>query len=597
MSQIQEDIIEHIRKENDIVEVIEEYVRLKKQGKNYFGLCPFHDEKSPSFSVTKEKQIFHCFGCGKGGNVITFLMEKETFTFREAIEYLAQRINYTLPETNRRQSSLSNEDKSVLEAHDWLTKYYHHLLKFSGEGKNGLQYFTDRGIDEATINTFQLGFAPADSKFTTQFLEEKGFHLQFLVKNGLLSTSDNQHFNDIFRGRVIFPIKNHLGKTVAFGGRAIKGEQPKYLNSKEHALFQKSQLLYNFDLAKNHIRKQNSVIIFEGYMDVIAAYQAEVKNGVATLGTALSNHQAKLLNRYAEEVILCYDADDAGMQATYDAAKLFQPLGTNIKVANLKAGMDPDDYIRQYGTTSFKENVIEQSDSYFKFYMKFKRKDFNLSVDSERIAYVQHMVEQLATIENRIEREYYIKDLANEFHLSTDIIQHDVDKQLKRNFRSNKDNSSQNRNTTTRQPTYHTILPAHMKAERHLIAYMFKHPYIVEKVQEQIGIQFNINEHSIIVTHLYGLFEEYGEVNVSQLIDKIEDERIKTIVTEIAMIAISDTVSETEINDYITLIQNEATDGARLRYLEQKLKETTDAIEAVRIGAEIIELSKQLNIR
>src|SRR5699024_5306199 len=230
MSQIHEDVIEHLRKENDIVEVIEEYVQLKKQGKNYFGLCPFHDEKSPSFSVTKEKQIFHCFGCGKGGNVISFLMEKESMSFIEAIEYLADRINYTLPQTNRKQPSLSSDQKSILEAHDWLTKYYHHLLKFSEEGKNGLTYFAERGIDEATINEFQLGFAPLDSEFTTQFLEEKGFHLQFLVKNGLLTTSDNQHFNDIFRGRVIFPIKNHRGQAIGFGGRAIHGEQPKYLN-------------------------------------------------------------------------------------------------------------------------------------------------------------------------------------------------------------------------------------------------------------------------------------------------------------------------------------------------------------------------------
>lgn len=597
MSQIQEEVIEHIRQENDIVEVIEEYVQLKKQGKNYFGLCPFHDEKSPSFSVTKEKQIFHCFGCGKGGNVISFLMEKEAMSFIEAIEYLADRINYQLPETSRKQTSLSSDEQGILQAHDWLTKYYHHLLKFSEEGKKGLTYFTERGIDENTINEFQLGFAPSDSKFTTQFLEEKGFHLQFLVKNGLLTTSDNQHFNDIFRGRVIFPIKNHRGQAVAFGGRAIADEQPKYLNSKEHALFQKGNLLFNFDLAKNHIRKKSSVIIFEGYMDVIAAYQAGVKNSVATLGTALSMFQAKLLKRYVDEVILCYDADDAGKQATYEAAQLFQQLNTPIKVAALKDGMDPDDYIQTYGAKAFEENVIGQANTYFRFYMNYKRKEFNLSLDSERIAYIELMVEQLAKIESTIEREYYIKDLAAEFHLSTDIIQHDVEQHAKRNFQPNKDNSYQNRNTTIKQPTNQAILPAHMKAERHLIAYMFKYPYIVEKVQQEIGVGFNIEAHSVIATHLYGLFEEYGQINISQLLDKIGDEQIKTIATNIAMIAVNEDVSEREIDDYITSIQKEATDGSRLRYLEQKQRETTDPMEAIQIGAEIIELTKQLNMR
>src|SRR5690625_2276815 len=286
-TQIPEEIIENIRKENDIVEVIEEYVQLKKQGRNYFGLCPFHNENSPSFSVTKEKQIFHCFGCGKGGNVITFLMEIESFTFIETIQFLADRSGIELPETRKKNYSISEEDQLLLSAYDWLLKYYHHLIKYAEEGKSGIKYFQERGMDEDTIDQFELGISPENSEFTVTFLEQKGFHQQLLIKAGLLSLRDNNELIDPFQGRVIFPIKNHLGRTVGFGARAIEDQTPKYLNSSEHALFHKGSILFNFHLAKSHIRKKNEVILFEGYMDVLAAYQSGIKNVVATLGTAL----------------------------------------------------------------------------------------------------------------------------------------------------------------------------------------------------------------------------------------------------------------------------------------------------------------------
>lgn len=591
-----DELIDQIRNENDIVEVIGEYVQLKKQGKNYFGLCPFHDEKSPSFSVVKEKQFFHCFGCGKSGNVFNFLMEKETFTFIEAVQFLAERVHISLPEAPTKRSSMSEEQTANLEAHDWLTKFYHHLLKYAEDGKEALSYLKDRSISDETIQQFQLGFAPADSKFTTEFLEEKGFHLQFLVKAGLLSTSDNVHFNDIFRNRVIFPIKNHLGKTVAFGGRAIHGEQPKYLNSKEHELFHKGQLFYNFDLAKNHIRKQNSVIIFEGYMDVIQAYQAGIKNGVATLGTALSESQVKLIKRYVNQVTLCYDSDDAGLKAAYESAVMFQRNGTNVRIATMRDGLDPDDYIRQYGGEAFQRDVLDVSDTFMKFYMTYKRKDFNLAVDSERITYVEHITKALATVESPIEREYYVKELADEFNLSTDIIHHDINTHKNRMKRNNMDNVNNYSDTTVTAPVRQRTLRAHIRAERQLIALMFHHPYIVSKVQQELGVQFTQEAHRVILTHVYGLFEEYGEVSVSELFDKISDEHIKQLLTEIAMIEVNDAISDAELNDYIMTIQKEVSNGDYLRSLKRKQKEEKDPILAAKIGLEILNIQKQLKM-
>ena len=595
-SQIPEEVIENIRRENDIVDIIGEYVSLKKQGRNYFGLCPFHDEKSPSFSVTKEKQIFHCFGCGKGGNVITFLMEVESFTFVEALRLLGDKVGVTLPERPNNTKSISEEAHTFLSAYDWLTKYYYHLLKYANDGEDAKEYLLNRGITEETIDEFQLGYATLNSDFTVEFLLKKEFHPQSLVKAGLLSTKDNQHFTDVFRGRVIFPIRNHLGKTVAFGGRAFQEEEPKYLNSPEHELFQKGNILFNFDKAKRHIRRNNEAIIFEGYMDVLAAHQANVTNAVATLGTALTIKQAKLLKRYVDTVIICYDADDAGIEASFKVAQLLEQVGCEVKVANMPNNMDPDDYIKNYGGNRFKEDVISRSDSLFRFYMKYYRRKYDLSVESERIAYVEEMIVQLADVESSIEREFHVKEIADEFSLSTDIIHHDIDKHKKKQKRQYNDNSNQKKNFGQLTPynMKNKMLPAYNNAERFLLAHMLKQTDVIDKVQQSLGIQFNVDEHKIILTHLYALHEKYEEISVSQLIDKLEDDHLKQIVTEIAMIPTDEMISEEVLNDYIHIIRAESTDIAHVRRLEQKQKQESNPILAAQIGSEIIELKKQL---
>jgi DNA primase len=597
---IPEDIIENIRKENDIVSVVEEYVQLKKQGRNYFGLCPFHEEKSPSFSVAKDKQIFHCFGCGKGGNVISFLMEMETFTFVEAVTHLANRIGMALPEVKDPVSSLSEEASNLLSAHDWLTKYYHHVLKYAENGKDGLNYLNERGINEKTLDEFQLGFAPSNSDYTLEFLTKKGFHTQTLVKAGLVSTKDNTNFVDVFRGRVIYPIKNHLGRTVAFGGRAFQSEGPKYLNSPEHELFHKGNLLYNFHLAKNYIRKQQEVIVFEGYMDVISAHQAGIKNCVATLGTALTTNQAKLLKRYVDTVIICYDADVAGLQASFEAATLLRQLGCEVKVASVKNKMDPDDYIKKYGGETFLRDVIEISQTYFGFYMFYKRKQYNLSTDSERIAYIEDIIEHLAlSIHSPIAQEYYVKEIAAEFNLSTDIIYHDIEKHKGINNTTYKDNLASNSNTSITPIYKRNNKPylAYEKAERTLLCYMFKYPEIIDKVQDELGIGFNIDAHKIILTHLYALHEKDGVLHVSKLIDKLTDEPLRRIVTEIAMMSVNEMMNDQEINDYIQVIGKEKTEHHQLRLLKQKQKQETNPFLAAAIGTEIVALERRLKQR
>ncbi|WP_010650908.1 DNA primase [Oceanobacillus massiliensis] len=598
-NQIPEEVIEEVRKSNDIVDVIGEYVQLKKQGRNYFGLCPFHGEKTPSFSVTQEKQIFHCFGCGKGGNAVTFMMEMENFSFYEAIKFLADRSGIELPESGiKKESSMSQESQNILSAYDWLTKLYHHLLRFTKDGKEGYQYLKERGIEDEAIEAFQMGFAPNVKDFIAEFLTKKGFQQQLLVKAGILSQQSENNVADRFRGRVIFPIRNHIGKTVAFGGRSIsKDQEPKYLNSPESELFQKGKLLYNFDLAKKHIRKENEVILFEGYLDVISSYQAGIKNVVATLGTALTEPQAKLLNRYVDTVVICYDGDRAGLEATYKAASLLQKVGCSIKVAKLDADMDPDSYIQRFGGEAFKSKVIKASDTYMSFYMRYLKKDFNLKLEGDRIKYIESILKELAMIESSIEREYYLKELANEYNISLETLSAEMNEY--RNKREiPKDNRQKNRytNKTTVSRPIKKLFPAYYNAEKKLISYMLQNAHITDKVQDELGAGFNVDDHKIIATHLFAFYEEGHSPDVSLFIERLDD-RLKQQVVEAAMIPVLEEISDREINDYIRIIQNESGDSVNIKSLkeQQKLAEQqNDPLKAAQIALQIIEIQKHM---
>jgi DNA primase len=597
---IPENVVEEIRTANDIVDVIGEYIQLKKQGKNYFGLCPFHGEKTPSFSVTQEKQIFHCFGCGKGGNGVTFLMEMEGYSFYEALQHLGKRAGKELPENAVKQegSNLSHENQQTLEAYEWLTKLYHHLLRYTKDGKEGYSYFAERGIDDEAIDTFQLGFAPNIKGFTAEFLEKKGFHLQHLVKNGLISMLDDQTTIDRFGGRVIFPIRNHLGKTVAFGGRALGEKEPKYLNSPESELFQKGKLFYNFDLAKRHIRKASEAILFEGYMDVITAYQAGMKNVIATLGTSLTDTQAKLLNRYVDTVILCYDDDEAGIEAAYKAAVSLRKTGCNVKIAKLKDKMDPDDFIKTYGKEIFENEVIKVSDTFMAFYMRYVKRNYNLSLEGDRINYIEIVLKQLATINSPVEREYYLKELSNEYDVSMETLMEEL--QVYRKITVPEKGIRTNRGYNRTTANYYNnkkLLPAFHNAERKLLQHMLQDTMIADKVREEIGANFTIDEHKIIATHLYAFYEEGHPSDVSLFIDNLSNDSMKQLVIEITMNMDENEISDREINDYIWIIRSENSDKPGIQSLkeQQLLAEKQDnPLKAAEIAVQIMEMEKQL---
>src|SRR5690625_1586311 len=590
---IPDEIVDRVRQANDIVDVIGEFVQLHRQGRNFFGLCPFHDEKTPSFSVTPDKQIFYCFGCKKGGNVITFLMELENYSFYEALNFLAERSGVELPFIrNQERSTFSETNKNILSAYEWLTKLYHHLLKYTKDGKDGYQYLRTRGMSEESIDIFRIGYAPDIRSFTADFLYKKGFHQQELIKAGILTSQKD----DPFRGRVIFPIRNHFGKTIAFGGRAIADIQPKYINSSENELFQKNKVLYNFDIARKHIRKMNEVVLVEGQMDVVSVYQAGIKHVVATLGTSLTPYQAKLLRRYVDTVVICYDVDEAGLKATYQAAKQLQEVGCRVKIALLKDGYDPDGYIKAFGARAFSD-VVQNSETFMSFYMQYLKKNYNMTIESDRIQYIERIIQQLAKVDSYIEREYYLRHLSAEYNISLATLMKEVDKQ-RRNMEYQKDKGGKNRYTSTKQlnDQQEKLLPAFHNAERYLIAHMLQHISVADKIKNELGAQFNIDDHKIIVTYLYAFYEEGNQPDVSSFVERLSDERIKPLVLEIAMLPISDHISEQEINDYIHTIrsQNEAANIQMYLQQQKKAEQQQNPVKAAEIAMQIIEIKKQL---
>ncbi|MBA2173567.1 DNA primase [Halobacillus locisalis] len=598
---IPEEKVDEIRRSTDIVDIVGGYVELKKQGRNYFGLCPFHGESTPSFSVSADKQIFHCFGCGKGGNVYTFLMEIEGYGFLQAVKHLAEQLDIELPDhvmEDDQPTERSEESQIVLEAHQWLAKLYHHLLRNSKEGKEAFQYLLDRGFSEETIKKYQIGFSPNSKDFVVTFLEKKGFHPQTMVKAGLLSTNDQGDYADRFRGRVIFPLRNHLGKTVAFAGRALGKQEPKYLNSPETELFQKGKLLYNFDLARSAIRKQKRVILFEGYVDVISADQAGVHNAVGTMGTSISSTQANLLKRYVDQVIICYDGDKPGVEAAAKAGQLMKETGCQTFVARIPDGLDPDDFIQKHGGDRFQKEVIDTSETYMTFLMSFLKRDYNLQIEGDRIAYIEKVLQEVAKLDRAVEREHYLNEIAKEFEMSLDTLKEEVQsiQRVSPPQKANQDSQRSN-DRVPRSTVRKKLLPAFHNAERMLIAYMLKDPLIADKVQEELGGAFNISDHQVIVTHLYAYYEDGNPADVSDFVERLEDHSLKDTVVELAMAPVNEEVSDQELYDYISRIQAEGSDRTDIKSLEDDLKKAeqqNEHIKAAEIAMKIIEKKKEL---
>ena len=415
-----EDVIEEVRSRNDIVSVISEYVKLQRKGSSYFGLCPFHNEKSPSFSVSPDKQMYYCFGCGAGGNVFTFIQEYENYSFPEAMKFLAERAGITLPEKEYSQEERRAQDlrTRILNVNKMAAKYYYYQLR-TENGRQAMEYLKNRRLSDETIRSFGLGYSNKYSNDLYLYLKKQGVSDELLRESGLMNVDERKGMYDKFWNRVIFPIMDVNNRVIGFGGRVMGDGKPKYLNSPETAVFDKSRNLYGLNVARTARKK--SMLVCEGYMDVISMHQAGFKNSVASLGTALTTQHASLLKRYTDEVILTYDSDGAGIKAALRAIPMLKAAGISTRVLHMNPYKDPDEFIKTLGPEAFQERM-DQAENSFLFEISILERDFDMHDPEGKTGFYQAAARKLMEFDQELERENYIQAVAERYQISFDSL-------------------------------------------------------------------------------------------------------------------------------------------------------------------------------
>lgn len=605
MARIPQTVIDDIRDKTNIVDVIGQYVQLKKSGKNYFGLCPFHNEKSPSFSVAEDKQIFHCFGCGRGGNVFGFIQELEGISFPEAVAKVADISDYSLePQYRQTEEIMENSQHGQLIAlHEKAAEIYHHMLVNTAAGQQALTYLLERGLTEELIETFQIGFAPNERSFLEKVFLNENKNIAAIDQTGLFIQRNDGSRVDRFYQRIMFPIRNFQGKTIGFSGRWLQtkenpGEdQPKYLNSPETTIFNKRDILFNFDKARRSIRKEGVVFLFEGFMDVLAAWQSGVENGIASMGTSLTSQQISAIERIASDLVICYDGDSAGIEATNRGIDLLRENSRlKVSVVSVPERLDPDDYVRKYGTEAFEKLVNHGRETVFAFKMRYRKQNRNLANEKEQLDYVQELLEDLGQVDSLLEQDRYLTQLSTEFQISREILQ-----QQFRQAKKTKEKLSSAEKKTSVAPAAFAPAPTKQrktqveKAEELLLYRLFS--------EASLNGRFKATEVSFVhevYQSLYFLFDTYmaneGEFVLAKFLDFLKDDTMKKKVIEIANLNLSNESSEQEFQDILRVFKQSgiAEEINKKKLQQQEASKVGNQQLELQLAMEIIQLTRQL---
>ena len=567
MAYISNEVINEIRNKTDIVDIVSKYVTLNKAGKNYIGVCPFHDDHSPSMSVSPEKQIFTCFSCGATGNVFTFVSDFEKITFAEAVRLLGEKIGINIGSV--KTSVEKKED--YFDIYELANKFYQNSL-FTSLGKNAIEYLESRNIDKETIKKFGIGLS-IQKVSLTEYLKNKKYTVDKLVDVGL--TNDNG--NDIFINRIMFPIYDLSGNPVAFSGRIYNTKDTsKYINSKETEKFKKGKILYNYHIAKELLKKNDTIIIMEGQMDVIRASTIGVNNCIATMGTALTKEHKNIIKNMANNVVLCFDGDAAGEKATLSAIELLEDTGQTIKVVRLPGGMDPDDYIIKEGRESFLYQ-IKNAINLIDYKMELLKKNKDLTNIKDISSYINSAVKELVEEKDDIVVELNLKKISNNFNIEY--------KTLKEKY----DNLKNKKKVVEAPLKQKKVYNKYGQAETNLIHYMLKDEKVLNMVEKRVGYfpTQNIRELSNEIIYY---FHKYGIINVADFISYISDrEEISKTLKDIIAMNIKEDFQIEEIEDYIFVI-NEYHKEEKIKSLTKKLKEEKDPLKQAKISEEIMKI-------
>lgn len=511
---INDNVLDEIRDRADIVDLIGEYVDLKRSGSNYMGLCPFHSEKTPSFSVSPSKSIFKCFGCGVGGDVITFIMKRENLNFPEAVEFLAEKYNVRL-------SEYKDENK---EARDKRNRLYDinreaamHFLNNLSSSPKAQKYLRDRGLSDKTIRAYGLGYSKDSWTDLYDHLTKLGYKEEELLNLNLVSKSKNGNYIDRFRDRVMFPIINRNNKVIAFGARGFGDAKPKYLNSRETPIFHKGSNLFNMNIISRESSRQR-IILVEGYMDVISLYNSGINYSVASLGTSLTEDQAAIIKKMAKDIYICYDSDKAGINATSRAIDIFLSKSCKPKIIELEGGLDPDDFIKKYGMEGF-ENKIKSAISYIDFKIKILRENFNLE-DAEGLSnFTLESAKILSSIKNPIERDIFVKEFSKKYNISYKAIENYINYLNRNIIKSEKKEKFKPKKNTN------VVKSTKTRAQEELLSYSLLDNDIYNYIKNKVQVFYFINAMTrASFEEIPKMFEE--EMEVSEFLNLLEKNRL-----------------------------------------------------------------------
>ncbi|GAA6114646.1 DNA primase [Apilactobacillus apinorum] len=606
---IPEEVIEQVRNETNIADIIGQFVALRKSGSNLMGLCPFHDENSPSFSVNEDRQLFKCFGCGKGGNVFTFMMELENLTYPEAILKVADmsgiEISDQYKQNNSQKPKMNSTETKLIEMHEKSAEVYHHILMNTELGQKALDYLHDRGLTDDTIKYYQIGFAPNDNVIN-RFLVEQKFEYQDMRKSGLFLEDDEGKLRDRFFNRIMFPIKNEFGSIIGFSGRVLNKEDStaKYLNSPETDIFNKRDVLFNLSNAKAAIRKKDAVILFEGFMDVISAYQSGIENGIASMGTSLTNDQIKVINRHCNSVYVCYDGDAAGQNAINRALSLLGNSSLTLRVIQMPEGIDPDEYRKQFGEEKFADYMSKSIESPISFKMRYYKLNRNLDNETDKFSYIQDVLKEVAKVDQPIERDLYINQLSDQFNLNKNDLTMTMNSFIQKNDAVNRVNYARNGKNDNNAQMIAPIQSVRYRskvemAELYLLNRILMSQELWQRLMSVDGFAFVDVDYQL----LYNLAQEYmathDEYNSAEFQDFIKEEKLRKLLIDIEMLQINDSPSVDEVDDYVNIIMNEAPIDSQLKQKQIELNEAKqlgDIDRQTEIAMEIIQLQKQKNL-
>ena len=525
MAYYSDELIEEVRSRNDVVDVISGYVRLQKKGSTYFGLCPFHNEKTPSFSVSPGKQMYYCFGCGAGGNVFTFMMQYENFTFQEAMQSLADRAGIELPkqEMSAAQREAADRRSKLLEINKVAAKYFYMLLR-SPQGVHALRYFEERQLSKETMQHFGLGYSNKFSDDLYQYLKKQGYEDDLLKDSGLVSIDERRGGHDKFWNRAMFPIMDANNRVIGFGGRVMGEGEPKYLNSPETMIFDKSRNLYGLNFAR--VSRRSHILLCEGYMDVIALHQAGFDNAVASLGTALTAGHANLLKRYTKEVYLTYDSDGAGVKAALRAIPILKEVGITTKVINMRPHKDPDEFIKALGAEAYQDR-IDHAENSFMFEIRILEQQYDMKDPESKSAFYHEVAKKLCSFTEKIERDIYIQAVAEKYMLPTQDLQRLVGKYGMQMEGIRKQPTQLKTGINEKNASARGIKKEDgmKQSQKLLLTWLIENTGLYHKIKKYIAPKdFTEEIYHKVAEVLFQQFEESGEANPAKIVSMFPDE-------------------------------------------------------------------------